>query len=120
MAERRGLLSLVGLFIRLGAFRVELLSLRFTEEFTLPTGTRTAVMEVQAQIQTPKPKESTEVRVIRLPLAGDRDRLELKLDTDDEDEDVFFLSVTLRPGIAGAFPTERLFLTALCRTITTR
>lgn len=89
MVERRALLAFTGPLPLPGAGPVELLTLRFIEEFSLPGGTSTGINIQCLNALTFYGERS-------MPLAGDREMLELKLDTDDDDEDVFFLSITLR------------------------
>lgn len=85
--ERRPLLGLMGLLTLLRVGPVELLTLRFKEEFSLPAKSVGIVSRCLNVLNLYGERS--------MPLAGDREMLELKLDTDDEDEDVFFLSIPL-------------------------
>lgn len=82
MVERHALLGFTGLLTLLGP--VEVHTLRFKEEFSLPEETRSEIIIYYFNVMIFLMERN-------LPLAGDRDMLELKLDTDDDDEDVFFL-----------------------------
>lgn len=86
--ERRALLGFMGLLSLPGAGPVELLTLRFIEELSLPEETSTGIIIQCLNVLMFSGERS-------MPLVGDREMLELKLDTDDDDEDVFFLSITL-------------------------
>lgn len=67
---------------------LELLRLRFKEEFSLPGEKKTSALSLTDSCHST-------IHTLTVPLAGDTDILELKLDTEDEDEDVFLLSATL-------------------------